>query len=974
MKRKNALHRLWPVFLLAAVFSFYSVSETRADSSYWIGGAGGAGDWNWAANWTHGIPETGWWAIIGDDETGYNWSKTVYYTSTPTYASGEPYILGGVEITARSDTSGSPNTVEVHHSDGILTLDGGSSLTITAFDGGSAAYYLSDNGVLVKQGYEVKVATGLDSTGYFEQTGGTFQLNGAMYIGDGLFGSDSSNSVGSYYMSGGVIEGWTDSGNTYYGSITLGEWGAEGYFTQDGGSVTINELNLARQVGSYGKYELNDGSLSVLDSVTIGKAAFGEFIQSGGSHTANGEMILGDASGAFGAYGLYSGNLTLNGYSLYLATKIGNEGYGEFDQEGGTHTVNGNLYLGYMSSGEGRYSLSGDATSTLQVVRSTDPDQEAYTGYTVVGYDGKGFFAQDGGRHIAHGLAIGGGPYASDPAAEGTYELFSGDIEVAFENIGLQGKGWFNQYGGNNTVSEWLAVGASLGGEGFYYIDDGRLEATNGISVGDSGTGLFDQWGGTVETDQLYVGGRWLTSGGANGTYTLNDGTLTVHAEEIIGAFGDSTLGTFYHEGGTHSVTVGTGGNDYFIIGNWWGTTGAYNLSGDTSVLTVTGDEYVGCAGYGMFNQSGGTHNIDGNLIIGEISDPDPDTGTLAGSGTVNLYGGSLDVTGTVTVGLGGTGYFYQSGGTHDIADILVLGNQTSGSGTYRLSDDVAPATLTTRETVVGAFGTGAFTQTGGSHTTDTLVLGYNVGGNGTYDLSGGSLESDFQRIGLEGTGTFIQTGGTNTVTTMLVIGQEASASGRYEMLGGTLTAANINNNANGTFIAGAGTTTTVTNAFTNYGLVSGEGSIIGSLVNAGTLSPGNSPGTLIVQGDYTQDAGSTLFIELGGEAQGVTYDLLSITGNASLAGTLEVDLYGGYTPDVGDSFDILVTSWLTGEFDDLIGPAGWAWAVAYLDLDGNSFNDTVRLTANAVPIPPTLWLFTAAVAALMGLRRRVVG
>ena len=56
-------------------------------------------------------------------------------------------------------------------------------------------------------------------------------------------------------------------------------------------------------------------------------------------------------------------------------------------------------------------------------------------------------------------------------------------------------------------------------------------------------------------------------------------------------------------------------------------------------------------------------------------------------------------------------------------------------------------------------------------------------------------------------------------------------------------------------------------------------------------LSPGDSPGTTTIDGDYTQEAG----------------------------GTLNVSMYGGYVPTIGDSFDIMDWGSLTGTFGTLV-------------------------------------------------------
>ncbi|MCG8448667.1 MAG: sulfatase-like hydrolase/transferase [Pirellulales bacterium] len=93
------------------------------------------------------------------------------------------------------------------------------------------------------------------------------------------------------------------------------------------------------------------------------------------------------------------------------------------------------------------------------------------------------------------------------------------------------------------------------------------------------------------------------------------------------------------------------------------------------------------------------------------------------------------------------------------------------------------------------------------------------------------------------------------------------------------------------------------------------------------------APGTrrLTVLGDYTQRVGSTLEIDLGaGTTAGADYDLLSVTGNVVLlGGDLSVSLDDGYTPVLGDTFDILDFASLTGAFDTvdlpaLTGNLGW--------------------------------------------------
>ena len=62
-------------------------------------------------------------------------------------------------------------------------------------------------------------------------------------------------------------------------------------------------------------------------------------------------------------------------------------------------------------------------------------------------------------------------------------------------------------------------------------------------------------------------------------------------------------------------------------------------------------------------------------------------------------------------------------------------------------------------------------------------------------------------------------------------------------------------------------------------GLLGGIGSIIGNLNNSGEVSPGNSPGTLKVQGNFSQSLDGLLTLEIGATAA----DLLQVTGRCSI-------------------------------------------------------------------------------------------
>ena len=102
-------------------------------------------------------------------------------------------------------------------------------------------------------------------------------------------------------------------------------------------------------------------------------------------------------------------------------------------------------------------------------------------------------------------------------------------------------------------------------------------------------------------------------------------------------------------------------------------------------------------------------------------------------------------------------------------------------------------------------------------------------------------------------------------------------------------------------------------------------------VADGGTLAPGNSIGTLIIDGPLTLETGATTAIEVGPASA----DRVTITGAATLGGSLSLSLTGG-SPARYDSATILTGSSIQGEFNAVSGvnqpglPASDALAVTY--------------------------------------------
>lgn len=159
-------------------------------------------------------------------------------------------------------------------------------------------------------------------------------------------------------------------------------------------------------------------------------------------------------------------------------------------------------------------------------------------------------------------------------------------------------------------------------------------------------------------------------------------------------------------------------------------------------------------------------------------------------------------------------------------------------------------------------------------------------------------------------------------------------------------------------------------------GTLSGTGTIgygsggFNSLISTGavTIGPGNSPGTLTIDGNL--DANGTIFdIEIGGRLAGIEYDQLVVLGQANLVDSVvNLRFIDGFVPDQGDVFE-----WLVAD-PPFSGPAPLTvhvfsdLAVIEGETDGRRFYVN---SVTAVPLPPAAWLYGAGLLMVGCLARR---
>lgn len=102
-------------------------------------------------------------------------------------------------------------------------------------------------------------------------------------------------------------------------------------------------------------------------------------------------------------------------------------------------------------------------------------------------------------------------------------------------------------------------------------------------------------------------------------------------------------------------------------------------------------------------------------------------------------------------------------------------------------------------------------------------------------------------------------------------------------------------------------------------GRLTGSGIVAAQVINGGTVSPGARVGTIAVDGSFTQMASGRLAIEISGVNVG-EFDRLTVSGHFTANGALDVSVFGGYSPEPGDRFEVLTYASRSGDFSSRSG------------------------------------------------------
>lgn len=175
----------------------------------------------------------------------------------------------------------------------------------------------------------------------------------------------------------------------------------------------------------------------------------------------------------------------------------------------------------------------------------------------------------------------------------------------------------------------------------------------------------------------------------------------------------------------------------------------------------------------------------------------------------------------------------------------------------------------------------------------------------------------------------------------VLKLGATAGSNGHLLVNSGWLEVADAiivgaHDTGQGKLTLGGGAVTTNDVVIGYLGQVEGVGTLQADVYSEGAILPGNSIGTLTIDGKLVQFASGVLSIDL---ASATSFDKLIVNGNLALGGTLEVMLLDGYSPAAGTSFDVLDwTGSKFGNFDVLTLPtldSGLDWDTSQLEAQG---------------------------------------
>ena len=420
----------------------------------------------------------------------------------------------------------------------------------------------------------------------------------------------------------------------------------------------------------------------------------------------------------------------------------------------------------------------------------------------------------------------------------------------------------------------------------------------------------MNQSGGTLTANgasdnQFTIGGR--ASAKAVGVYNLVSGTVNANTNVDDGGFG---TGTITQTGGSFQAA------DNVAIGRQTKSVGIWTISAGTLNQSTVGD-------FLTVGQSGtGTLTISGTGLVTTASALR--LGLSAGSGTVNLNGGTLIVpaitqgTGTAAIDFSG-GVLEPSASTTTFMPVGATAKVQAGGAIFNTNGfNITVATPLIHDTALGPTVDGGLDKTGGGTLTFTGAESYTgttIINAGTLAIPAGSIGTSTADIQISpnatDTGTLNVAGGTVNAQRVIIAGASANTgtpgTGAVTLSAGTINSAQW-------FTVGSGAATATTSAIGSFTISGGTLNVLSQQMEvanfAGTTGTVTMSGSSAINidnnsfialganngagnGTFTQNGGAVTFYGNAGTTVGGT-GILYLGKAAVLSGTYTYNLNGG--------------------------------------------------------------------------------
>ena len=560
----------------------------------------------------------------------------------------------------------------------------------------------------------------------------------------------------------------------------------------------------------------------------------------------------------------------------------------------------------------------------------------------------------NGGGTVNVGGTISGGNITSTNNGDDTTAPTSGTVNYNGTS-GTQAVGTYTYFnliisgtGNKTSASTAFTVNSNLTvNSGNLVLQAGNANYTvvGNLTVAAAGT-LTHSVNWDVSTTLLRLGGNLLIEG------AYDYSAVTRAHVQMYGS--DRTINTGTAE--LSILTLNTGGaitanGPVTVNDNFWAMFNIANGSFSTGTNTITAKSALLVAGGTVNIQNGGTFNVTGGIVVG--------TGT--NNGIVNLAAGGALNTDGLTLGDGTrTGTFNHSGGTANInGDLLIRTSCTytcSNAPTINVSGNFTKdGTFTAASSTVVLNGGGAQTIGGTTNTVFNNITinngaGINLAANqtvgGALTLTHGAFSIGANTLTLNGT---IPTCGTlvGGATSNLTIGGAAANTNIPSVTLNNLTL----NRANGATLCG---NVTINNQLTltsgnlslsNHNLALGASATISGTPNGSRMIETNGTGSLVKQS--TTAAGLGILYPVGTGGNYTPVQLSSTTGSVTGTATLAVRAVAGRADntnitDLGKHW-VLESTNLTGVSTN----ASFTYVAS--EMNGNEADYTLRYSTNPV-------------------------